>query len=84
MAHELITEKVQLARPLASMWKGEYIVSAVGASIVSAPDVGSSLIASSPRIVIFMAHRRVQGTGLERAEDDLLRATARQPLAAAA
>jgi hypothetical protein len=40
-AHDSMTEKVQVANELASMWKGEYTISALEASMVIGPGTGS-------------------------------------------
>jgi hypothetical protein len=64
-AHDASTEYVQTASELPSMWKGEYVVSAVGASIVIGPGTPSSRIESSDARMIFIAppYRRAVAAG---------------------
>src|SRR5687767_3109630 len=53
VAHEYITDHVQYASELASIWKGEYCSSGSGASMVIGPGSGSSRIEYSEVRMIF-------------------------------
>src|SRR5688572_10089197 len=64
VAHEYITEKVQYASELASMWKGEYCSSGSMASMVMGPASGSRRIEYSDVSRIFISLLGVQNRSL--------------------